>query len=234
MPKFSQWFANPYTGKYVRTDKEVDHTKHLDEHIKRWNWIGTEGKSFDEIDAPNSGYRNSFKVNKHLAYDIEKVGMIEWQSPEKITYEDLESTNTLTEKERCAGTPGLETPDVHNIFNIKVSVGDFMDRYSILTIKKDNGLDVATELKQYDDAIDPMYRSAMAENLGWNYYFNMIKTVNEQLWSLEDIKRKGVTRGTSLYSDVAELITLLNDVRFNIKNSIDTYFKSNISEKKSH
>ena len=32
---------------------------------------------------------------------------------------------------------------------IDISMGEYIDRYSILIIKQDEGLDVATELKQY-------------------------------------------------------------------------------------
>ena len=63
---------------------------------------------------------------------------------------------------------------------------------------------------------------------------NIIKTINLQLWDLEDKKRKGVKRYSKEESDIAFLITQLNDLRHETKKRIDVYFKSEITEKKSH
>ena len=51
-------------------------------------------------------------------------------------------------------------------------------------------------------------------------------------WDLEDTKRTQVERYSTDYSNVSELITQLNDLRFQTKKRIDSYFKSEISEKK--
>lgn len=109
-----------------------------------------------------------------------------------------------------------------------MSVGDFVDRMSILEIKLEKGLDVVLELEQYK------VQATVLDELGLNFYKRAIKTVNECLWELEDLKRKNVTRYTKQYSDVSTLITQLNDLRFQVKFRIDLYFESEISEKKSH
>jgi len=73
---------------FKRTIKEININKHTPEHIERWNWIGNEGKSYKEINSPNSGYRktlfkehgyqgNQSSIDHHLTYDITKVGMIQ-------------------------------------------------------------------------------------------------------------------------------------------------------------
>lgn len=110
---------------------------------------------------------------------------------------------------------------------IEVSVGEFIDKMSILQIKVDNGLDVLLELQQYQsyDVVDQD---------GFEYYLNILKSINNQLWNLEDRKRKKVNRYSREESDVAFLITQLNDLRFRVKKSADMFFNSNISEEKSH
>mgnify|MGYP003322379777 FL=1 len=51
---------------------------------------------------------------------------------------------------------------------------------------------------------------------------------------MEDRKRKQVDRYSKQESDVAFLITHLNDLRFRVKKSADVFFNSSISEEKSH
>jgi len=110
---------------------------------------------------------------------------------------------------------------------IETSVADFLDRWSILLIKLDKGLDVEKELTNYAGKIKK-YESAH------DYYLNVIKSINLQLWDLEDRKRKGVERYSKEESDVAFLITQLNDLRHETKKRIDIYFQSEFTERKSH
>jgi hypothetical protein len=111
---------------------------------------------------------------------------------------------------------------------IEVSVGDFLDRLSILRIKQGNGLDVVEELSQYEKSLDQF------DVIGFDHYMSLFLSINSRLWMLEDQKRKFSERTSEDYSSVAELITQLNDLRFAIKKKADLYFKSSISEKKSH
>ena len=110
---------------------------------------------------------------------------------------------------------------------VKISVGDFLDRWSILLIKSDRGLDVDKELKIYTKSINIDFQD-------WGYYLDIIKAINSQLWELEDRKRKGVERYSREESDVAFLITQLNDLRHETKKRIDIFFNSEFTEKKSH
>ena len=73
--------------KYYRTKKTTERVKKKI-HIDRWNWIDNDGKgrTYSEIESPNSGYRkclendeslgdkyhgNDSKVEPHLKYDEE-------------------------------------------------------------------------------------------------------------------------------------------------------------------
>ena len=84
-----------------------------------------------------------------------------------------------------------------------VSVGDFLDRMSILEIKLEEGLNVKDELEFYQS------RKVDLEKRGFEHYFAIIKRINEELWKLEDEKRKTVKRYSQEYSDVSTLPNLM-------------------------
>ena len=119
------------------------------------------------------------------------------------------------------------TTNVPTTFKINVGVGDFLDRWSILLIKESKGLDVEEELKNYTKELRPDFQD-------WGYYLRLFEAINLELWELEDRKRKAVERYTREESDVAYLITQLNDFRHDTKKRADIFFNSNITEKKSH
>ena len=114
------------------------------------------------------------------------------------------------------------------IITLPSSVGDFMDRLSILEIKEANGLDVSKERAAFEDGKELLIQR------GFDHYMSIIKTINLCLWSLEDEKRTNVERYTADYSDVSTLIAQLNDLRHQTKRRIDEYFDSEFTEKKSH
>ena len=111
---------------------------------------------------------------------------------------------------------------------IKISIAEYIDRFSILLIKEQQGLDVSKELEQYISS-----KGDVPVDDGFDHYLGVMKAINEQLWDLEDKKRKGVERFSREESDTAFLITQLNDLRHETKKRIDIYFESEFTEKKS-
>lgn len=109
-----------------------------------------------------------------------------------------------------------------------ISVGDFIDRLSILEIKAQKGLKVDLELEEYKKSLH------LFEKLGFESFKSILLQINEKLWDLEDIKRTQSTRYTIEYSNISTLITQLNDLRYQVKKKADVYFESEISELKSH
>jgi hypothetical protein len=111
---------------------------------------------------------------------------------------------------------------------IPISVGDFIDRLSILEIKKENKLNVEKELEIYYNIsknLDPQ---------GFTYFKNIIKSINLSLWDIEYKKRQKSVRYTNEYSDLSTLTTQLNDLRHETKKRIDSFFNSDIVELKKH
>jgi hypothetical protein len=126
--------------------------------------------------------------------------------------------------ENCLNNKGTRAMKI----NTSISAGDFLDRLSILEIKKQNGLNVDIELDGY------LVNIKEFEQVGFDAFKSILRQINEQLWVLEDIKRTGVERYSTQYSNVSTLITQLNDLRYQTKKRIDLYFGSEITEMKSH
>ena len=73
---------------------------------------------------------------------------------------------------------------------IEMSVGDYLDRLSILKIKEEKGLDVKEELQYYHHRLINL-------DDGHDYYLNIIKAINLQLWDLEAVSYTHLTLPTS-------------------------------------
>lgn len=111
---------------------------------------------------------------------------------------------------------------------IPISVGDFIDRLSILEIKKENKLNVEKELEIYYNISKKLDPQVFA------YFKNIIKSINLSLWDIEYKKRQKSVRYTNEYSDLSTLTTQLNDLRHETKKRIDSFFNSDIVELKKH
>jgi hypothetical protein len=114
------------------------------------------------------------------------------------------------------------------LLSTNLSAGDFLDRLSILKIKREFGLDVNSEIKEYEKQLH------LFESRGLTHFLKILLEINGAMWELEDAKRNSVKRKTDDYDNVSELITQINDIRYQVKKRIDLYFKSEITEEKSH
>tara|TARA_R110000822_G_scaffold302891_2_gene427391 strand:+ start:1472 stop:1867 length:396 start_codon:yes stop_codon:yes gene_type:complete len=127
--------------------------------------------------------------------------------------------------------------------NIDISIGDFIDRYSILLVKASKITDevkmeqVIKELQShaliYENIIKDMRRSSiyhLESNLA-----SLVET-NTHLWNILDRQRK-IEEGYFDPSDFIELSRCVykeNDHRFKLKKSIDKFFDSDILEQKQY
>lgn len=111
---------------------------------------------------------------------------------------------------------------------VKVSIGDFIDRYSILLIKENIGLDVENELNEYKILANNFHPKI------FNYYLDIFKKVNTILWDIETDKRSNSERYTEEYSDLSTLTLHYNDLRHYLKKLVDDFYTSEITEQKNH
>ena len=106
--------------------------------------------------------------------------------------------------------------------SVNIGIGDFIDRYTILSIKKDNGL-IVDELDEY------LKKSKELDQEYFNYFKNLLFEINLKLWNLESCKRSDINN-----INISKLITHFNDIRSFTKKEIDTFYNSNIKEIKSY
>ena len=117
-----------------------------------------------------------------------------------------------------------------------ISVGELVDKITILEIKtkkiKDQNKlkNVKTELNILNDYFEQIKNHELAK------LKNDLKDVNMKLWQIEDdirICEKNQNFDQN-FIELARLVYITNDLRFEIKNSINQLFSSEIKEVKSY
>ena len=119
---------------------------------------------------------------------------------------------------------------------IEVSLGEVVDKLTILDIKRDKITDPAkweNIKKEYD------YLSSELSNNGFyqdNPYYKELYEVNLQLWDIEDKLREleAVKHFEGYFIDLARKVYITNDKRAAIKKQINVEYGSNFVEEKSY
>lgn len=117
-----------------------------------------------------------------------------------------------------------------------ISIGEYIDKLSILLIKKEKIQDV-NKLNNITKEIDFLLsKSDLFKSEDLNFWVSKAKAVNTILWDIEDkirIKEKNKEFDQD-FIDLARNVYYTNDERFKIKNEINKFFESEISEEKSY
>jgi len=122
------------------------------------------------------------------------------------------------------------------MITIPVSVGELIDKYTILQIKRqkvspDKLSKVQHEIESLTSLVGPLIVIDSISKL-----YEDLLGVNTQLWDVEDELRK--MEKDKLFSDgfieLARAVYFLNDKRFEAKNKINTLTNSDIQEVKQY
>jgi hypothetical protein len=120
---------------------------------------------------------------------------------------------------------------------IPVSVGELLDKLSILKIKREKIKD-DQKLSHIINEFDLIERisSDFLIIQSVSSYFQDLYAVNEKLWEIEErIRIKEQTKEfDSEFIELARSVYLTNDDRFNLKNKINEITNSLIKEQKSY
>ena len=122
------------------------------------------------------------------------------------------------------------------MITIPVSVGELIDKYSILQIKRSKVSDTKLENVQNEiQALIPHVRPYLIIE-GINRLYEDLIGVNTQLWDVEDELRKleHKKQFDDKFIEFARSVYYLNDERFNIKNKINVLTDSDIQEVKQY
>lgn len=116
--------------------------------------------------------------------------------------------------------------------SLPTSVGDLIDRYTILTIKSFNMKDFdETELNELEEVYKNLYLPPVCDQ-----YRNILLTINEEIWEVENFNREMERQqdfGTA-FIESTRSVYMLNDLRAQVKRLINKMSGSHINEYKSH
>ena len=121
---------------------------------------------------------------------------------------------------------------------VEVSVGELLDKISILEIKKEK-IKNPDKLKYiYDEhqILQEQYRLNVKSDFRLNELYQSLKIINSRLWTIEDDKRKCEKEKdfTEYFIKLSRDVHILNDERAKIKLEMNNHTGSKIKEIKEY
>ena len=121
---------------------------------------------------------------------------------------------------------------------VEVSVGELLDKISILEIKKEKIKD-PDKLEYINDEhqiLQEQYRSNVKNDVRLNELYQSLKIINSRLWTIEDDKRRCEKEKdfTENFIKLSRDVHILNDERAKIKLEINNHTGSKIKEIKEY
>jgi hypothetical protein len=120
----------------------------------------------------------------------------------------------------------------NNILLLPVSIGEGLDKLSILDIKLDNIKDSRRDNVKLE--YDMLYEKLKPYVIQSKKYYNILKKTNAYIWSLMDLLRDGLNIEDDSYVKLCKDTIISNDVRFRIKNKINILSNSLLKEQKGY
>ncbi len=121
------------------------------------------------------------------------------------------------------------------IIQIDVSVGELLDKISILKIKSYKIKDTA-KLKHINYELDSLTNTALKLNVLDVELLEELSEINSSLWKIEDDLRELELKKdfSDTFIQLARKVYITNDKRFKIKNKINDKYGSLVTEQKSY
>ena len=121
------------------------------------------------------------------------------------------------------------------IIQIDVSVGELLDKISILKIKSYKIKDTA-KLKHINYELDSLTNTALKLNVLDVVLLEELSEINSSLWKIEDDLRELELKKdfSDTFIQLARKVYITNDKRFKIKNKINDKYGSLVTEQKSY
>ena len=120
----------------------------------------------------------------------------------------------------------------NNILSLPVSIGEALDKLSILHIKLDNIKDSRRDNVKVE--YDMLYEKLETYVKQSKKYYDMLKKTNSYIWNLMDLLRDGQNIEDDRYVKLCKDTIISNDVRFRIKNKINIMTNSLLKEQKGY
>ncbi|MDA9978248.1 DUF6165 family protein [Candidatus Pelagibacter sp.] len=121
---------------------------------------------------------------------------------------------------------------------VEVSVGELLDKISILEIKKEK-IKNPDKLKYINDEhqiLQEQYKLNIKNDIKLNELYQSLKIINSRLWTIEDDKRKCEKEKdfTESFIKLSRDVHILNDERAKIKLEMNNHTGSKIKEIKEY
>ena len=123
------------------------------------------------------------------------------------------------------------------LINTPISLGELVDKISILIIKQKNITD-ETKLDHVKKELDFLQKTLMnyVQQEEINNYLENLININSKLWNIEDDIRESERKKLfdQTFIDLARSVYFTNDERAKVKNDINKIFGSELVEVKSY
>ncbi len=131
----------------------------------------------------------------------------------------------------------LQGKDIVSI-KVELSVGELLDKISILRIKTERIADRSKleNINKELDALMSLWENSIYSNSNLESEINNLKTINEELWDIED-KIRDKERNQIFdkgFIELARAVYITNDKRADIKRIINSKTRSELIEEKSY
>ncbi len=123
-----------------------------------------------------------------------------------------------------------------DIVKVPVSIGELMDKMTILSIKTRNISDPG-KLQNIRKELDFLTETCVKNDLDFKHSLvTELESVNEKLWKTEDdIREKERSKEfDEVFIELARSVYRVNDERFSVKSKINQTFGSVLAEEKSY
>lgn len=114
---------------------------------------------------------------------------------------------------------------------LPVSLGEAMDKLSILDIKLDKITDTRRDTVKIE--YDMLHKQLQQDIEKYTLYYNIMKIVNTELWDMMDLLRDAEEYNHD-YMVLCRNCMIANDVRFRIKNKINYISNCSLKEQKGY
>jgi hypothetical protein len=121
--------------------------------------------------------------------------------------------------------------------NIEISIGELVDKYTILQIKLEKIKNIS-KLKNIEIEFKILSDALQSKNyfLIFSKEIAELQSINEKLWIIEDSIREKEKKKEfdNEFIELARSVYITNDMRFNVKHKINQLSNSGIVEEKSY
>ena len=114
---------------------------------------------------------------------------------------------------------------------IETSIGDVLDKYSILQLKNKK-INCENKLLEIKNELNNL-KICEEIILKYEYYYSLLLYINDEIWKKTDII-KNLDYKINIFSEISNDIFKLNQKRFRLKNLFNIICNSNIKEQKSY